>query len=393
MNQHSTANPHLDTCQLLNAAQQESGLSDWGNDPTFCIGLERLVESLNNLQAPPAFLEQARTRLLHSLGIRLRLVEDARLHPEITAATIERPTVVIGLPRTGTTVLYDLLALDPQTRTPRDWEFAMPWPATEAATFDSDPRIELLDRQFAGILARAPALADIQHFGATNPSECNLALTHHFATTQFFAEWSVPEYSRWLREVRAPGQYITHKRLLQQLQWKGPRGRWTLKSPGHLFDLEGLLEAYPDANLIWTHRDPLAALSSLASMICQFRKVIGIDYEPKVVGRQVLEMWSTALERACASRLADPRIDQVILDVPHREVIANRNAVIRNIHQHFDLPFSDEHQRRLEGEAATDATQRLGRHKHRAEDFGLNAELLQEHLPLYYRHCGEFFLD
>ncbi|MHC8380474.1 sulfotransferase family protein [Pseudomonas sp. LB3P14] len=381
----------LEVQQLLDAAQHKTGLIDWGDDPSFLIGLERLVESVNRMQAPAAFNHQARARLGHSLTTRLRLVEDARLHPEITAATIERPIVVVGLPRTGTTVLYDLLAFDPATRTPRDWEFAMPWPATEAATFTTDPRIDILNQQFAQILAGAPALADIQHFEATNPSECNLALTHHFATTQFFAEWSVPDYSQWLRDVRPPGQYNTHKRLLQQLQWKGPRGRWTLKSPGHLFDLEGLLGAYPDAGLIWTHRDPLFALSSLASMICQFRQVIGIDFDPKNVGRQVLDMWSTALERACASRRNDPAINSAILDIAHRDVIADRNAVVKRIHEHFNLPFSDEHQRRLEGESAANATERLGKHKHRPEDFGLSAEIVRERLPLYYADCGQFF--
>ncbi|GLU37318.1 sulfotransferase [Pseudomonas sp. NBRC 100443] len=381
----------LDVPQLMRAAQQESGLSDWGDDASFQIGLERLVDSLNQIQAPAEFFQQAQARLQHSLVTRLRLTEDARLNPEIVQASIERPIIVIGLPRTGTTVLYDLLALDPDTRTPRDWEFAMPWPATEAATFDSDPRITILNQQFAQILQLAPALADIQHFEATNPSECNLALTHHFATTQFFAEWSVPNYSEWLREVRPPGQYRTHKRLLQQLQWKGPRGRWTLKSPGHLFDLDGLIEAYPDAGLIWTHRDPLFALSSLTSMICQFRQIIGIDFEPKRVGRQVLDMWSTAIERACTSRLSDPAIERAVIDIPHRDVIADRNAVVRRIHEHFDLPWNAEHQRRLEGDAAGNATQRLGKHKHRPEEFGLSAEEVRERLPLYYRLCGDFF--
>src|SRR5690606_11909613 len=287
----------LNEAELLAAAEQATGLSDWGGDQSFRTGLGHLIEGVNAMQPAAAFVEQARQRIVGSLGTLLHFVDDGKRHPEILELKIDKPMIVIGLPRTGTTVLYDLLALDPSVRTPRDWEFFLPWPAPEAATWDADPRIAQINALNQQILAIAPALADIHEFEATHSSECNLAFTHHFASTQFTAEWAVPEFQKWLLSGPVPGRYAAHKRILQQLQWKGPKGRWLLKSPEHLFNLEGLLGAYPDANLVWTHRDPVMALSSLSSFLLQFRTVFGLDNDPKIVGLAVFETWTTAMER------------------------------------------------------------------------------------------------
>jgi hypothetical protein len=385
-----TNGPRLEEDQLLAAAQAATGLHDWGTDPTFRIGLGKLIASLNEMRASAALLEQARGRMIASLVTKLRFVEDERRHPEILAEKIERPVVIIGLPRTGTTVLYDLLALDPATRTPRDWEFAMPWPAPEAATWTSDPRIAQMNAIFSQLLAAAPTLADIQTFEATHPSECNLAFTHHFASTQFPAEWGVPSYARWLRDTKPPGRYAAHRRILQQLQWKGPRGRWTLKSPEHLCTVEELMQAYPDACLIWTHRDPVSAFSSLSSMLSEFLKAVGAKEDRQAVGRYVVDMWSTALEHATTARARSPKIEQAVIDIAHREVIQDKFAVVRQIHRRFGLPFTHEHEMRLKAEADK-VSARLGRHKHRPEDFGISEEEVRERLPKYLARFGRLF--
>jgi hypothetical protein len=335
-------------------------------------------------------VEQARSRLLASLIIKLRFIDDEKRHPQVLKEKIERPVIIIGLPRTGTTVVYDLLALDPATRTPRDWEFAMPWPAPEQATWTTDPRIAQMNAIFAHLLQAAPALADIQVFEATHPSECNLAFTHHFASSQFPAEWGVPSYARWLRETPPPGRYAAHRRILQQLQWKGPRGRWTLKSPEHLCTIEELLQAYPDACLIWTHRDPVSALSSLSSMLNEFLKAVGAKEDRKAVGRHVVETWATALEHATDIRERHPNVERAVIDIAHRDVIQDKLAVVRKIHQRFGLPFTPEHEARLESQLGK-VSERLGRHKHKPEDFGITSEDVRARLPKYLARFGSLF--
>src|SRR5271170_5668433 len=152
------AGARLDVQRLTAAAEAATGLSDWGKDQTFRVGLGKLVAAMNELDAPDALIQQAGMRMTGSLMTLLHFVEDEKLHPEILAERIERPVVIVGLPRTGTTITYDLLALDPAARAPRNWEFAMPWPAPEIATWDSDPRIAQLDALFAQLLQVAPKL-------------------------------------------------------------------------------------------------------------------------------------------------------------------------------------------------------------------------------------------
>src|ERR1700691_5288221 len=122
----------LNEARLLQAAQEKTGLGDWGADLSFRKGLSVLIEAAEDMQAPPQFYDEVRKRISHVLETRLRLVEDARLHPEIVRQRIESPIAVIGLPRTGTTITYDLLTLDPAARAPREFELFFLWPAAQA---------------------------------------------------------------------------------------------------------------------------------------------------------------------------------------------------------------------------------------------------------------------
>lgn len=389
------AGNHLDLAAMLVRAEETTGLHDWGTDQSFRIGLGELVAAVNAMQAPEQFVAQAGARIAASLVILLRLVEDVKQHPEIVAQAIEAPMIVVGLPRTGTTVLYDLLALDPAVRTPRDWEYFIPWPAPEAATWNEDPRIAQINALNAQLLAAAPTLADIHEFEATHSSECNLAFTHHFASTQFTAEWGVPDYMKWLLGNQpVKGRYAAHKRILQELQWKGPKGRWLLKSPEHLFDLDGLLDTYPDARLVWTHRNPVMAISSLSSFLLQFSIAFGLPGDPKAIGRAVFETWTTAIERGMRSRTNSPEIDACLIDIAHTEVIADKTAVVRKIYDRFDIPFTSTLDAvvRREAEAAdSERFGRLGKHKHDPAIFGIDADEVRKRLPLYYSRFGTLF--
>lgn len=384
--------PLLDAAALIAGAEAATGLSDWGEDQRFREPLAVLVRAVNAMAPPQPFMDMAAGRIGASLEVILRYAEDARNHPDILEQKIERPIIVIGLPRTGTTVMYDLLALDPALRSPAEWEFFFPWPAPEAATWNSDPRIATLGAIYDQFLEQAPELANIHDFTPTHSSECNLAFAHHFASTNFTAEWGVRELEDWLVSSRVPGRYAAHKRILQQLQWKGPRGRWLLKSPEHLFDLEGLMAAYPDATLVWTHRDPLMALSSLSSFLQQFRNINGFGNDPREVGRCVFNQWTTALERGMASRAANPAIEARIIDISHADVIADKIAVLRRIYAHAGQPFPPEHESRVRSEVESgDARRfsRLGKHKHDPATFGIEAKAVRDRLPDYLGRFGD----
>lgn len=384
----------LDSRLLIEGAERETGLSDWGSDQTFREPLDVLLNSLNNMAAPSEFLARSAQRLGGSLAFKLRFIEDEKRNPEVLKQTIDRPLVVIGLPRTGTTIMYDLLALNPAFRCPREWEFYWPWPAPEVATWSTDPRIAQLAKIYDHMVEVAPELANISDFSTDHPSECNLAFCHHFASANFTAEWGVPEYEQWVIKGPIAGRYPAHKRILQQLQWKGPKGRWLLKSPEHLFDLEGLLGAYPDASMVWTHRDPVMAFSSLSSFLLQFRNINGLNNDTKVIGRSVMNQWATALERGMEARERSSQIDERIIDIPHKEVIADKINVLKRIYAHSGQPFPEELAEKINTQVATGDAQRfgrLGKHKHDPAVFGIDPAEVKARMPRYYARFGHLF--
>ena len=379
----------LDPDSLIADAQAQTGFRDFGPDLSFMTGLRELVKAVETMDPPAQLRATAKANITKILAMRLRMAEDDRNHPEIAAQDVGAPLVVCGLPRTGTTITYDLLCLDPAARAPTEWEWYIPWPAPETATFHSDPRIAQVQAIYEHWLKHAPQLADIQRMDCTQPGECNHGMMMHFASTNFPAELGVPDFAKWLLSTVAEGQYRTHKRLLQQFQWKGPRGRWTLKSPQHLFDLPGLVEAYPGAMLVWTHRDPALTFSSLSSMIAAFLAAVGADKDLKAVGRSVFDTWSEGLERGLRARDARPDIAGRIIDLGHSEVVADPLGTIRRIYARFDLPLLPEHEAKIaQFLSQNTAAQRLGRHKHSPEQFGIDPAEVRERLAPYYERFG-----
>ncbi|WP_443478728.1 sulfotransferase family protein [Novosphingobium aerophilum] len=392
MNAGSCEPAVLEPQTLIARARDLTGLTDFGSDLSFMAGFHRLVEAVEAMDPPPQLRQTASEKIVSLLATRLRYIEDEKRHPEITQQDLGDPLIVCGLPRTGTTITYDLLCLDPSARAPREWEWYIPWPAPEEANFESDPRIGQVQAIYENWLKHAPQLADIQRMDCTQPGECNHGMMLHFASTNFPAELGVPDFARWLQETVPEGQYRTHRRMLQQFQWKGPKGRWTLKSPQHLMDLPGLLQAYPGAMLVWTHRDPVLTFSSLSSMIAGFLAAVGGANDLAAIGRSVVDTWCAAMARATEARSGDPALEGRILDLAHRDVVSDPMAAIEHIYSRFDLPFSVQHRDRIARFLAENpAANRLGRHRHSPEQFGIDPAEVHTRLAGYYARYGHLF--
>jgi hypothetical protein len=266
----------------------------------------------------------------------------------------------------------------------------IPWPPTEVSTFDSDPRIATVQAKYDMWLQNAPQLLDIQRFDCTQPGECNHGMQYHFGSTNFPAELGVPDFAGWLRDCPVEGQYRSHKRLLQNFQWKGPQGRWTLKSPQHLFDLPALLDAYPGAMLVWTHRDPALTFSSLSSFIAGFLAAFGGDKDKAAIGRDVVDTWIAGMNRALAAR-ENPKIESRIIDLAHKDVVADPKAAIQRIYDKFGLTFSETHKARIEQFLKDNpAAKRMGKHKHTPEQYGIDVDEVRARMAEYYDRFGHF---
>ena len=386
----------LDDGRLTAAAERRTGLFDWGDDPTFRVGLGKLLAAVEAMGAAAKLRPIVAAHVVRLLATRLHLVDDERRNPEILAGRIERPLIVTGMPRTGTTWLYELLALDPAARAPLDWEVQRPWPAPEAATYDTDPRIAEIEAENRAIVAGAPELATMHNWHARLPQECNAITALHFASSNFWAVYSVPDYIRWLTETRPEGVFNTHKRVLQQLQWKGPKGRWTLKSPPHILMLDELVEAYPDACLIQTHRDPAKVVASLANMIRSRRREKFADVpemmDPKAIARSVFDHFGAGLERAAESR-RNPKIDALFFDVDYRDTIRDPIGVVRRIYDRFGFDFTRAFEERIAAHVAAPRETGDGRHHYELAEFGVADLDLENQFPIYRARFGHMIAD
>ncbi|MDE0364528.1 MAG: sulfotransferase [Gammaproteobacteria bacterium] len=392
-----TSRPHtLDGAALMAEAEQVAGLSDWGADRSFEVGLGKLVDALEAMPFAAALREAVQGHVAQLLTTRLQLEEDARRHPEVLTGEIRRPLIVVGLPRTGTTWLFDLLALDPQTRAPLTWEVDAPCPAPDFANFETDPRIARSQAGIDAMLRAVPELATMHPFGATMPAECNAILQLHFASPNFWASYDVPDYIRWLTDAPAAGAMNTHRRVLQQLQWKGPKGRWVLKSPPYLLMLEDLLAAYPDACLVQTHREPAKMVASLANMIRALRRarLTGIPelLEPKPIARTVLSHFGAALERGVASR-KDPGVEARFLDIAYRDLVRDPIGVVRRIYGRFRLPWPTAFEDRLQSHIDRPRSAGHGKHTYDPAEFDIDALGLPEQFPEYRARFDDLLED
>ena len=204
---------------------------------------------------------------------RLQITHWRKANPAVADQRIERPIIIIGQPRTGTTILYDLLAQDPALRAPLTWEVDHPYPAPQPATYYTDPRIDETQAQLEMTEQLIPGFMKFHPMDARVGQECVRIFAGTFCSMIFTVQYRLPNYQRWLMlEADHGPAYRYHRKYLQHLQ-SGVPGKWLLKSPAHLWQLTDLLNEYSDALLVQTHRDPLVVMSSTSALMCHLRRL------------------------------------------------------------------------------------------------------------------------
>jgi len=373
---------------LLESARRQSRLADFG-DPSFLPGLGKLLEALESEGRLNLFGRYfARRQVMELLNHRLILADWRARHPEVARQTIRRPLFIVGLPRTGTTLLYGLLAEDPAHRAPLSWEVDDPCPPAETASYATDPRIERTQKRFDQVNQLAPGFQAIHPVGALMPQECIVTTASEFMSIRFQMCFDVPSYDEWLLEQDMRPTYRHHLRFLQHMQSHHAGERWILKSPGHLGPIDALFDVYPDAMLIQTHRDPIRVIPSVASLEYTMRMVSSDDVDPARVGRQMLRTWSTLLEQGMAARAASPERNARILDLEMREIVSAPMAAVEKIYRHFDLELSDEARRRMQAHLAKHPKDEFGTHRYSLDDFALDADEVDAAFKGYRERFG-----
>jgi hypothetical protein len=372
----------LDIDRIEEDARAQTHLDDTGGDH-YREGLERLVGSMNSegdLTEMGDVMQHA--RLVSLLASRLQVENTYRLHPEIDDEEVGGPVFVIGLPRTGTTALSQLVAADPQFRSLRLWESGTPVPPPETDTEHSDPRIAATEGGLALMDEAFPLMQTMHHSEATTATECQDLMGMSFRTAHFDGFARVPSYMDWVIDTDMRETYQFHRRVLRLLQWHCPPTLWHLKTPVHMFALDALVEAYPNARFLWSHRDPTKVLESVCSLIHYTRSWSSDRDDAFELGAEELDRWWVAVRRAMDFRT---RVgNEKFADISFADLQTDPvDALARGLDS-IGLGFDDSSRESVARWAGTHKPGSHGEHSYDMADFGLTPELIRERFAPYY---------
>ena len=358
----------LDEQALLERAARNTGLADFGDD-WFRAPLRLLLTAFEQEAALTTLGRLiARTDVVRLLENRLRMTDTCRRHPEIDAGEVRQPIFIIGLPRTGTTILHELLAQDPANRVPMTWEVMHPWPPPERATYETDARIAQVERHFSGVDRVIPNFKAMHPMGAKLPQECVAMTAHDFASMLFSTTHDVPSYQRWLdtADLQAGVRLTPPAARVPAVALPG----WVLKSPGHLWALDALLAVYPDARIVQTHRDPLKVIASLTSLITLLRSMASDRIDPAAIGAEWTVRLADGLQKA--TQVRDRLLDSSqVFDMHFNECGGNEIAMVRRIYAHFGIELAPTAETRMQRFLAANPKDKHGAHRYTLAPAGL----------------------
>ncbi len=343
-----------------------------------------------------AYQEESNLRAFGRIAVRwdtlrflsnlLRLRAEEKKDPSIVEEPITQPIFILGLPRSGTTFLHNLLAEDPGNLAPRCWQTLFPYPVGDGRK--PDPRPDMTARQYARFLMLAPELPSLHPLDARAAQECIEITGHVFRSLRFDTTHYIPSYQEWLDREGHLEAYRFHKRFLQHLQHQSGKGRWVLKSPDHIFAMDALRQVYPDARFVFVHRDPMKVLPSVARLTEILRQPFTRKIDPIQIGRQVSDRWELgSMLLVEASEQLNSTPDRVF-HVRYKELIREPFEIVSDIYRQFGLTMSAEGEARIKRAIAERPDGGYGRNLYRFEDFGLNPAVERKRYATYLTYFG-----
>jgi hypothetical protein len=359
---------------LMRRAQRHTGLNDFGEDDL----LEPLQLFLDSCVADASLSLVGRLatqwdvqRFLVNL-LRLRAMETAC--PAILEERIERPIFIAGLPRSGTTFLHRMMLADAANRGPLVYETIYPYPESARG---GDRRAARVARQLAAFERLAPEFRPLHPLDADSPQECSEITAHVFRSLRFESNYHVPTYRAWLDAH--PRAHLTayrfHKRFLQHLQYQSRAARparWVLKCPEHLFALPAIRAVYPDARLVFAHRDPVKVLLSVAQLTEVLRRPFTRTVDKVEIGRNESARWFEGTRRMVETG-DDAGLAEPVCHVHHLDLVSDPLSTVESVYRHFGLALGPAAEAAMTRHLAAHPNGGYGRHEYRFEDHGLDA--------------------
>jgi hypothetical protein len=373
----------ISSTAIIATAEEATGLSDFGGDQ-WREALDVLTEALAAEADLTEFGEVvAQADLVGSLTRRLQVVEHRRTHPELAGLPIDRPIFIVGQVRTGTTILYELLAQDPAARAPLTWEVDAPCPPPEAATYDTDPRIED-SRQIQEMMTSiVPDFKSMHPIGPLLGQECVRITGMDYKSFIFPTMYHVPTYAQWLLGADMTSAYQWHRGFLQHLQSRNPVNRWVLKSPGHIWALDAMMKQYPDALVIQTHRDPLRTIASVSSLACTLRTFASEGSPIGPIASEWAEYVIDGIDRSIDSRESGIVPTTQVVDVQYRSFAADPIMTIAAAYDQLGLALTAQAETKMRSFLAAQPPHEHGGHHYSFAETGLDEKALRERTARY----------
>jgi Sulfotransferase family len=368
----------LRAIDVIETAKRRCGLDDFGGGDFF-EGISRLLDSCQR-EAQLNLIGRIvlRADLIRILCSRLFIQRDRTAYPGIVRQEIREPLFIVGLPRSGTTLLHT------DHRVPLTWEVMTPSPP------NCDNEKRRIQRAISSCNCfnwLAPTFRQVHSVGAELPQECVSLMAPTFMSDQFDAMYYVPSYRAWFFRQDLRPAYEYHRRFLQHLQVRQNARRWVLKAPTHMFALPSLLSVYPDALFVQTHRAPLDAMASVSSLITILRRVFSDAVDPLTVCREAIDYWSNTLDRFLRER--DQLAPRRICDVDYAEIRHDPLAVVRRIYTHFGWSLSAKVEQRMRRALASQLQERNGLHQYDLSQFEVQEA---ESAARFAAYCDRFGL-
>ncbi len=369
----------FDREDLLDGARTATGFQDFGA-MDFIEPLDLLLEGFDETSTlNPVGRLAGRWYLMRLLCNRLRFEAVWQNDPRIGSQTVRQPIFILGLPRTGSTLLHEVLAQHSSLRAPRFWESTFTpsrGPMDLYRTVAAAAQINLVNRM-------APNLKGIHRLGARLPHECVTIQAHAMRSIQFHAAHRVSAYNEWLQTCDWEPAYQWHERYLKVLQCGEQEVRWLLKAFGHMLGLEALESVYPDARFIQLHRDPAEVIPSMASLSVALRSAFSDAVDEWEIGRDTVEQWSRGLVNTLRLRKQNADLDARFIDIHYKELVSCPAEVVRRIVEFTGLSATAMFEQKVEHHLTQNGKGRHGHHDYSLSRFGFKRSDLDERFADY----------
>lgn len=371
----------LEVGRMKTWARRMTGLSDFGGEE-FDEPLSLLIEDINRDSDLNLVGQLFHWYFLSGfLRNRLRLVEAWKRDPSILQRDVEAPLIILGLPRTATTRLFNVLAGDPDLRTLSFWEATRPAPTSFGKVLPFNGRRVNGAFMLGALHYMAPHFKAIHELRLDGPEECIHLFGNSLATWIIPVEYNAPGFTNWFLQSDHTKAYADFKAQLQLIQGNGPDTHWLLKSPHHLFGIEALMQTFPDARIIQTHRDPVKVVPSCCSLAQTTRGIASKSLDAHALGADICNQLAVGLQRTVDFRPHIP--PEQIIDIHFQDIVKDIEGTVARIHEKFDISPSDEAMAGIERAIGEDTHNRFGKHSYTAEQFGLAPDMIEERFAHY----------